>query len=288
MTSEAGRRDPAPPPFGKAGLPVTEVVSPDALALVRFGLRVADDPRIVATVKAIDATLRVETPRGPSWRRYNGDGYGEHDDGAPFIKGGGTRGRAWPLLTGERAHYELAAGRREEAARLLHAMESLAGDSGMIPEQVWDADDLPGRCLFRGRPTGSAMPLAWAHAEYLTLRRSLAAGRPVDRPPQAAHRYLERKVDSEYVVWRADHRQRRIPPGKTLRIEVTGPAVIRWASGDRTLARDVATRDTTLGVHVADLPTRPLSPGARVRIKIDGPGLEHRDTEEFEVEIAER
>ena len=84
-------------------------VSPDALALVRFGLRAADDPRIVNTVKVIDALLKVDTPRGPSWHRYNGDGYGEHDDGSPF-DGTGT-GRAWPLLTGERGHYELAAGR---------------------------------------------------------------------------------------------------------------------------------------------------------------------------------
>ncbi len=60
------------------------MVSPDALALVRFGLRAADDPRIVNTVKVIDALLKVDTPRGPSWHRYNGDGYGEHDDGSPF------------------------------------------------------------------------------------------------------------------------------------------------------------------------------------------------------------
>ncbi len=33
------------------------IVSPDALALVRFGLRAADDPRIVNTVRAIDAHL---------------------------------------------------------------------------------------------------------------------------------------------------------------------------------------------------------------------------------------
>ena len=59
------------------------------------------------------ALLKVDTPVGPAWRRYNGDGYGEHEDGSPFD--GTGIGRAWPLLTGERAHYELAAGRREEA-----------------------------------------------------------------------------------------------------------------------------------------------------------------------------
>ena len=79
--------------------PAAEVTSPDALALVRFGLRAADDPRIVQTVRAIDAALKVELPAGPCWYRYNGDGYGEHRDGRPF-DGTGT-GRAWPLLTGE-------------------------------------------------------------------------------------------------------------------------------------------------------------------------------------------
>jgi glucoamylase len=89
------------------------LVSPDALALVRFGLRAADDPRMRDTAKVIDALLKIETPTGPAWHRYNDDGYGEHEDGAPF--NGTGIGRGWPLLTGERAHYELAAGRGEIA-----------------------------------------------------------------------------------------------------------------------------------------------------------------------------
>lgn len=88
-------------------------MSPDALALVRFGLRAADDPRILNTVRVIDALLKVDLPAGPCWHRYNDDGYGEHEDGRPF-DGTGV-GRAWPLLTGERAHYELAAGNRVRA-----------------------------------------------------------------------------------------------------------------------------------------------------------------------------
>ena len=166
--------------------PPEEIVSPDALALVRYGLRAPDDRRIVNTVKVIDAILKVETPSGPSWHRYNGDGYGEHSDGSPYDGSTRGNGRAWPLLTGERAHYELAAGRRKEAARLLAAMAAFAGDSGLIPEQVWDTDDIPEKHLFRGRPTGSAMPLVWAHAEYLKLCRSLAENRVFDQPPQPA------------------------------------------------------------------------------------------------------
>ncbi len=118
------------------------MVSLDALAFVRFGLRAADDPRVVDTIKVIDATLKVETPRGPVWHRYQGDGYGEHADGGPF--NGTGIGRVWPLLTGERAHYELAAGHTDVAEQLARAMEALAGDSGLLPEQVWDSADIPG------------------------------------------------------------------------------------------------------------------------------------------------
>src|SRR5438034_10464444 len=152
-------------PLGQEVVPGEQLVSVDALALVRYGLRSAKDPRILDTVKVIDSILRRETRTGPVWHRYNSDGYGEHDDGSPF-DGTGV-GRAWPLLTGERAHYELAAGRREVAEKLLANLEAFANASGFIPEQVWDAADVPEHELFLGRATGSAMPLVWAHGEYI-------------------------------------------------------------------------------------------------------------------------
>ena len=65
-------------------LPADEQVAIDCLQLVRFGLRRADDPLMLDSVAAIDATLKVDTPNGPVWRRYAGDGYGETADGAPF------------------------------------------------------------------------------------------------------------------------------------------------------------------------------------------------------------
>jgi glucoamylase len=172
----------------------SHLISPDALALVRFGLRSADDPRICDTAKVIDALLKLETPNGATWHRYNDDGYGEHEDGSPFD--GTGIGRGWPLLTGERAHYELAAGREAIAKQLLSAMESFANESGLISEQVWDSPDIAERELHCGRPSGSAMPLVWAHAEYLKLRRSLRDGRLFDQPPQTVQRYLKEKTVS--------------------------------------------------------------------------------------------
>ena len=165
-----------------------EIVSPDALALVRFGLRAADDPRILNTIKVVDALLKRDLPAGPAWCRYNGDGYGEHEDGSPFD--GTGCGRPWPLLTGERAHYELARGDGAASRALAETIERFAAFTGLLPEQVWDANDLPERELFRGRPTGSAMPLVWAHAEYIKLVRSLQDGVVFDLPPQTVARYL--------------------------------------------------------------------------------------------------
>jgi glucoamylase len=249
------------PPAEATG-PVALMVSLDALAFVRFGLRAPDDPRIVSTVKVIDATLKVETPRGPAWHRYQGDAYGEHSDGEPY-NGTGV-GRAWPLLTGERAHYELAAGRADTAAQLARAMEDLAGENALLPEQVWDSADIPDRELFIGYPSGGAMPLVWAHAEYVKLCRSLRDGEIFDQPPQTVERYLRNKTTSNRVTWRFNNKVRAMPHGKALRIETLAPAVVHWSIDGWRTPQDQATRDTTLGVHVADLETMQLCPGARI------------------------
>ena len=135
---------------------------------MRYGIRKASDTLIEDSLEVVDRILRVETPCGPCWRRYNHDGYGQRDDGGPFL--GWGRGRAWPLLTGERGHYELAAGR--DPRPYILALERFAGQ-GLLPEQIWDAADMPEERLWLGQPTGSAMPLVWAHAEYLTLVRSV-------------------------------------------------------------------------------------------------------------------
>jgi glucoamylase len=239
------------------------LVSPDALALVRFGLRTADDPRMRDTVKVIDSLLKVGTPSGPSWHRYNDDGYGEHEDGAPFD--GTGIGRAWPLLTGERAHFELLAGRVDCAKRLLAAMGSFANEGGLIPEQVWDSPDMPDRRLYLGRPSGSAMPLVWAHAEYVKLRRSLRDGRVFDMPPQTVKRYLIDKTISPRRVWRFNHKIRSIPAGKALRVETMAPAVVHWSDDDWKTVQDARSHDAGLGIHVADLDTQSLTEGQQIK-----------------------
>jgi glucoamylase len=235
------------------------MVSPDALALVRFGLRAADDPRILNTVRVIDALLKVDLPAGPSWHRYNADGYGEHEDGRPFD--GIGIGRAWPLLTGERAHYELTTGNKAGATALLAALEGFASDGHLIPEQVWDAADIPERGLFRGRPSGSAMPLAWAHAEHVKLLRSLADGRVFDMPPQPTERYQVQGVRPRHAIWRFNNKCRRLPAGRILRIELLSTASVHWSVDGWRTVQDTPTEDSRLGVYFADLDTAGLKSG---------------------------
>jgi glucoamylase len=271
-------------PPSESTAPAALTVSPDALAFVRFGVRAPDDPRIVNTVKVIDALLRVDTPRGPAWHRYNGDGYGEHGDGTPF-DGTGT-GRAWPLLTGERAHYELAAGRRERAEELARAMQEFAGDSLLLPEQVWDAPDIPERELFFGEASGSARPLVWAHAEYLKLRRSLEDGRVFDQPIQTVQRYLiERRASSPYAVWRFNNKIRTMPPGKILRVETLARATVHWGVNEWSDAHAVETVDTGLGVYVADLATDRLASGGSVQFTFFWPEATRWECVDFHVNV---
>ena len=241
----------------------SHLISPDSLALVRFGLRAADDPRILNTIRVIDALLKVQLPHGPCWYRYNGDGYGEHKDGSPF--NGTGIGRPWPLLAGERAHYELAAGRPKEAEALLAMMEACpTGHSRLLPEQVWDSDDIPELELFRGKPTGSACPLIWAHGEYVKLRRSLRDGKIFDQPPQTVQRYLIEKPTRRIFGWRFNNKTRSVPRNKTLRLVLLNPAIVHWSIDGWNSSQDTNTRDTGLDTYVLDLPTASLPPGSSV------------------------
>jgi glucoamylase len=268
---------------GQANLPAEDAVSTDFLQLVRFGLRRADNPLVLDTVKLVDDLLKVDTPCGPAWHRYNNDGYGEGDDGSPFR--GSGRGRAWPLLTGERGHYELAAGR--DALPYLDAMSRMTGPCGMIPEQIWDAEDIPELYLFKGKPSGSAMPLAWAHAEYIKLMASIELGRPFDRPKAAWERYRGERPILDYAIWTPHAPIAGMKPGQTLVVALPGEAVVMWGFDDDRLepSRQCHTKDTDLGLHVARL-TPPAGPIGRFvftwRELVGG-----RESEPIEVRVAD-
>jgi glucoamylase len=273
-------------PNGQSVFPVREIVSPDALALVRFGLRAASDPRIVNTLTVIDATLKTETNSGPVWHRYTHDGYGEADDGSPFNVSG--VGRGWPLLVGERAHYELARGNKDEAEKLLRAMEAMTGNGGLLPEQIWDAEDIPSRELINGKPSGSGMPLVWAHAEYIKLVRSLNDGNVFGNVPHARDRYLTPGVDRHpsHAVWRFDYQMGRMAPGRSLRVEALAPFRLHWGISNWTAVQNIDADDRGAGVFVADLTTANLTVGETINFTFYWPQQDRWEGQDFTIIVA--
>jgi glucoamylase len=232
------------------------VVGVEFLELVRRGLRRPDDPRIRSSLAAADAVLRMEVPGGPAWRRYVGDRYGESENGWNWAPERPGCGRAWPVLAAERAFYELALG--IPVAASVRSLESWAGPELILPEQLWDEADLPAAGLEKGRPTGSAAPLGWAHAEYLGLLIAIATAHLPDIVEPARLRYIGRPPASPALVWSHAHQFETFPAGRVVRIQLPAPAAVEWTADGWTTSRLEEARDTRLGVWVADLPVQHL------------------------------
>ncbi len=237
------------PPGAPECYPARDIVDAGFLQLVRYGIFSANDPLIVESLRAVDAVLKAETPFGPCWHRYNHDGYGQKPDGGPYKDWG--QGRPWPLLTGERAHYELAAG--HNPSRLLHAFEKFSSGTHLLPEQIWDAADIPEASLFCGGPTGSANPLAWAHSEYVRLLRSCHDGRVFDLIPEVAARYGKGKPQSKFEFWLPKHPIRLAEKGLTLRICAPESFRLRWSANDWDSWQDSDSKPTGIGSQYFDI-----------------------------------
>ncbi len=230
--------------------PEETVIDGGFLELVRYGIKSPRDSHIRDSVKAYDAILKVDMPYGPLWYRYNHDGYGEMPDGSPFL--GSGKGRLWPLLSGERGHYALALG--ESADVYLRAMESAASSGGMIPEQVWDQEDIPGKELYFGRPSGSAMPLVWAHAEYIKLLRSALDGKIFEMPEIVRSRYVDHLKPSSFIFWQFNHKRRHFyPDDMTLRIVVSEPAQCVFTTDEWQSQQTKEMVDSNLGLYYVDV-----------------------------------
>jgi glucoamylase len=237
------------PPGKQFEFPAKDIVDAGFLELVRYGIRQPLDPLIEDSLKVVDAVLKVDTPWGPCWRRYNHDGYGPTADGAPY-KGWGV-GRPWPLLTGERAHYELAAGRNVQT--LIAAIENFSTNCAMLPEQIWDQPDIPESGMYLGKPCGAAMPLMWAHAEYIKLLRSVRDRRVFDLVPPVAKRYFADQGRKDLEVWKSTRRVKEIEAGKVLRVLVLGAFRLKWSVDGA--SQDSASTNTGIGLEFVDIPT---------------------------------
>ncbi|MGH9325560.1 MAG: glycoside hydrolase family 15 protein [Terriglobia bacterium] len=238
-------------PGVQAAFPAKEIVDAGFLELVRYGIRRPDDPLILSSLRVVDAVLKVNTAFGPCWHRYNHDGYGQRDDGGPFVQSG--TGRAWPLLTGERGHYELAAG--HDVKPLIRAMEAFASATGLLPEQVWDEADRPELHMHLGKPTGAAMPLMWAHAEYIKLLRSVCDGRVFDLIPEVEDRYLGHRKECQLLeIWKPNRQVEVVKRGYTLRIQMPVSFRLHWSSNEWRDAQDTESLVTALGIEYVDIP----------------------------------
>jgi glucoamylase len=227
------------------------IVDAGFLELVRYGIRNPHDPLIQDSLRVVDAVLKVETPLGPCWHRYNYDGFGQRGDGGSFS--GWGIGRAWPLLTGERGHYELAAGR--DAGPYLKALENFAVGIGLIPEQIWDAPDLPARHFVFGRETGSAVPLLWAHSEYIKLCRSAADGKNCDLVEPAYDRYVRNPRERQAIeVWKINRQIAKVTAGTRLRIQAGSPFLLHWTVDEWQHYSDVRSTSTNLDIEFVDVP----------------------------------
>ena len=247
------------PPAAAAAFPAKEIVDAGFLELVRYGIRQPGDPLIEDSLRVVDAFLKVDTPCGPCWRRYNHDGYGQRKDGGPYQ--GWGYGHAWPLLTGERGHYELAAGR--DVRPFVRAMESFATSTKLLPEQVWALADQPQSHMYLGRPTGGAMPLAWAHAEYIKLVRSAADGQVFDLISEVADRYRNRRKAAAMEIWKFNRQVRSIPAGRNLRIQAASSFRLHWTCDEWKQAHDTDSTSIGTGHEYVDIRVRTGAEGSR-------------------------
>ncbi|HMD72539.1 MAG TPA: hypothetical protein VKG05_01630, partial [Steroidobacteraceae bacterium] len=224
--------------------------------------------------------LKSDTPNGPVWHRYTGDGYGEHPDGAPFD--GWGRGRGWPLLTGERGHIAVLEG--VDGRPYLNAMTQMTGKGGLLPEQVWDSEAIPELGLYPGQPSGSAMPLVWAHAEFIKLALSINAGAPVDRPARTWARYRGKRPQLEFVLWQPQQRVNSMSAGQQLRVLLPEPGRIHWCSQSWKNPKNVETHDWGLG-HVALIPSEDLPSGTRIDFTVYWPLRNAWHGQDFQVTV---
>jgi glucoamylase len=136
---------------------------------------------------------------------------------------------------------------------------------GIVNEAYYPYVDTPNtRDLKRGGPTGSAMPLCWAHAEYVSLVRSRHDGVDFDRIEPVYQRYAKARQGGKMEMWTFAHQPQRIGKGKELRIIAEQAAKIHWSFDGWATANDLETRAGGLGMHWADLPTDKLPDGTRV------------------------
>jgi glucoamylase len=203
-----------------------QVVDAGFLELVRLGILPASDLDIQNSVSVVDQVIERQTSNGPGFYRYgtnpteSADGYGDcfqpslstcQINGEPWPTTNNGTGHLWPVLSGERGEYDIAASQSSAANALLTAIGKMTSGQYLEPEQVWENADLPASAFgsdpttasigFKnGQPVGSASPLTWAQATYARLAIDLGARRNVETPAIVTDRYVSHGMPGSLPV----------------------------------------------------------------------------------------
>ena len=208
--------------------PAKDIVDAGFLELVRLGIRKPCTPLMEESLKVSMQCLRSTRPVDRAGSAITTTDMASGMTEVPY-DGWGV-GRPWPLLTLERATYEFAAGR--DVDPYLKAVSNFTTGIGMIPEQIWDAPDLPRAHMCFGKATGAADPLLWAHAEYVKLLRSIADGRIFDLIEPVAERYRNEEARPSIEVWKINRQVKCVPVGGLLRIQASSPFSLHWSNDE--------------------------------------------------------
>ena len=84
-------------------------------------------------------------------------------------------------------------------------------------------------------------------------------------PPQTVRRYQRERRPARCWPWRPDLPLSRIPAGRVLRLDLPEAAILQFTRDAWQTRGEVATRDTGIGLHVAEIPTAGMAtPGSIV------------------------
>jgi hypothetical protein len=86
-------------------------------------------------------------------------------------------------------------------------------------------------------------------------------------PQQPYERYVRQRVGCDLTIWAPHCRASCMPVGNRLRIQSTAEMVVRWSVNDVDAFESVS-RDTGIGVWLADLDTERVPVGGVIRFAI--------------------
>ena len=169
---------------------------------------------------------------------------------------------------------------------LIRAIEGFASPTGLLPEQIWDQADRPDLHIYLGKPTGAAMPLMWAHAEYIKLLRSVRDGMVFDQIPAVAERYLPvNRRCRALEIWKPNRQPKAVWRGHALRIQAPAAFRLHWTRDEWQSVADTASSPTALGIEFVDIPVS-SSQRAPIRFTFYWTQMNRWEGRDYEVAVA--